>query len=235
MTGRDAEALGRRVRLRAAAASPTSRTPAGSPRSSTSRTTCSTTPTRSTHRVVDPYVDAYAAGARRTRASSATGTSSSGCCSTAPTRSGATCSRPVTTPAGCVTARGRVQLERAVDAAKDQSYVLAMLTAPQLERVRFPVGELTKADGPRARRPPRSAHRDEARQPGRVLHHPGRSRAVPRRSRSRLAPARSSTSPAPRSARTTASRGSRSGSDAGSGSRRASGASSSTSTRRRRR
>ena len=41
---------------------------------------------------------------------------------------------------------GRVQLERAADAAKDQSYVLAMLTAPQLERVRFPVGELTKID-----------------------------------------------------------------------------------------
>ena len=40
---------------------------------------------------------------------------------------------------------GRVQLERAIDSAKDQSYVLAMLTAPQLERVWFPVGELTKA------------------------------------------------------------------------------------------
>jgi tRNA-uridine 2-sulfurtransferase len=43
-------------------------------------------------------------------------------------------------------AGGRVQLERAVDTAKDQSYVLAMLTAPQLERVTFPVGEFTKAD-----------------------------------------------------------------------------------------
>ncbi len=42
-------------------------------------------------------------------------------------------------------ANGRVELERAVDAAKDQSYVLAMLTAAQLERVWFPVGELTKA------------------------------------------------------------------------------------------
>jgi tRNA-specific 2-thiouridylase len=40
---------------------------------------------------------------------------------------------------------GRVQLRRAVDADKDQSYVLAMLTARQLERVQFPVGELTKA------------------------------------------------------------------------------------------
>jgi tRNA-specific 2-thiouridylase len=33
-----------------------------------------------------------------------------------------------------------------VDPAKDQSYVLAMLTARELARVRFPVGELTKAD-----------------------------------------------------------------------------------------
>jgi tRNA-uridine 2-sulfurtransferase len=40
---------------------------------------------------------------------------------------------------------GQVQLERAVDSAKDQSYVLAMLSAAQLERVRFPVGDLTKA------------------------------------------------------------------------------------------
>lgn len=42
--------------------------------------------------------------------------------------------------------RGRAQLQRAVDSAKDQSYVLAMLTGPQLERLQFPVGELTKSD-----------------------------------------------------------------------------------------
>ncbi|MGZ8763481.1 MAG: tRNA 2-thiouridine(34) synthase MnmA [Acidimicrobiia bacterium] len=43
-------------------------------------------------------------------------------------------------------ASNRIQLRRAVDAEKDQSYVLAMLTAPQLERVQFPVGELAKVD-----------------------------------------------------------------------------------------
>jgi tRNA-specific 2-thiouridylase len=35
-------------------------------------------------------------------------------------------------------------LMRGTDAAKDQSYVLSMLTNAELERVRFPVGELTK-------------------------------------------------------------------------------------------
>jgi len=37
-------------------------------------------------------------------------------------------------------------LRRSVDAAKDQSYVLHMLTQPQLARVRFPVGDLMKSD-----------------------------------------------------------------------------------------
>ena len=41
---------------------------------------------------------------------------------------------------------GRFQLRRAVDAAKDQSYVLAMLGQDQLARVLLPVGELTKSD-----------------------------------------------------------------------------------------
>jgi tRNA-specific 2-thiouridylase len=42
-------------------------------------------------------------------------------------------------------ATGRFALHRAVDAAKDQSYVLAMLGQPELAATRFPVGELTKA------------------------------------------------------------------------------------------
>ena len=41
---------------------------------------------------------------------------------------------------------GRPRLARGRDAAKDQSYVLYMLRSQQLERTRFPVGELTKAD-----------------------------------------------------------------------------------------
>jgi len=41
---------------------------------------------------------------------------------------------------------GAARLARGADPAKDQSYVLSMLTAAQLERLQFPVGELTKAD-----------------------------------------------------------------------------------------
>ncbi|MFP5376940.1 MAG: tRNA 2-thiouridine(34) synthase MnmA [Acidimicrobiia bacterium] len=45
-----------------------------------------------------------------------------------------------------VAAEGRWQLRRGADAAKDQSYVLAVLRQPQLARVLLPVGELTKAE-----------------------------------------------------------------------------------------
>ncbi|HEU4895798.1 MAG TPA: tRNA 2-thiouridine(34) synthase MnmA, partial [Acidimicrobiia bacterium] len=41
-------------------------------------------------------------------------------------------------------AEGSWQLMRGADAAKDQSYVLSMLTQRELSRTRFPVGELTK-------------------------------------------------------------------------------------------
>lgn len=44
------------------------------------------------------------------------------------------------TPEGCV------ELHRAVDAAKDQSYVLGVLTAEQLARAMFPLGDTEKAD-----------------------------------------------------------------------------------------
>ncbi|MCI0678493.1 MAG: tRNA 2-thiouridine(34) synthase MnmA, partial [Actinobacteria bacterium] len=38
------------------------------------------------------------------------------------------------------------ELHRGADMAKDQSYVLSMLTSPQLGRTRFPVGEMTKTE-----------------------------------------------------------------------------------------
>jgi tRNA-specific 2-thiouridylase len=44
------------------------------------------------------------------------------------------------------TRRGRPALLRAADPAKDQSYVLHMLTAADLARVRFPIGDLPKAE-----------------------------------------------------------------------------------------
>ena len=43
-------------------------------------------------------------------------------------------------------ASGRPQLLRGADAAKDQSYVLSMLTIRELSRVLLPVGELTKRE-----------------------------------------------------------------------------------------
>lgn len=41
---------------------------------------------------------------------------------------------------------GRTVLRKAADSAKDQSYVLAMLTPAQIERALFPLGEYTKAE-----------------------------------------------------------------------------------------
>ncbi|MFN8079336.1 MAG: tRNA 2-thiouridine(34) synthase MnmA [Kineosporiaceae bacterium] len=45
-----------------------------------------------------------------------------------------------------VTSGGQVQLHRAVDAAKDQSYVLAVLTPAQLAHALFPLGDSTKPE-----------------------------------------------------------------------------------------
>ncbi|HEY4606614.1 MAG TPA: tRNA 2-thiouridine(34) synthase MnmA [Acidimicrobiia bacterium] len=42
--------------------------------------------------------------------------------------------------------QGRWLLRRGADRAKDQSYVLSMLTQAELGRTRFPIGELTKAE-----------------------------------------------------------------------------------------
>ncbi len=42
--------------------------------------------------------------------------------------------------------KGRYFLKKAVDASKDQSYVLYTLTQAQLRHVRFPLGEFTKAE-----------------------------------------------------------------------------------------
>ncbi len=43
-------------------------------------------------------------------------------------------------------ATGRWQLLRGVDAAKDQSYVVAVLDQSRLAKVRFPVGDMTKTE-----------------------------------------------------------------------------------------
>ena len=72
--------------------------------------------------------------------------------------------RRVTTP------DGRFRLCRGADPLKDQSYVLAMLGQAQLADAMFPVGEMTKAQVREEAQPARSAHRGQARQPGRLLH-----------------------------------------------------------------
>ena len=75
---------------------------------------------------------------------------------------------------------------RGADRAKDQSYVLHMLDQAALARVRFPVGDADQGRGAGAGRRARAAHGDQARQPGRVLHHRDGGRAgVPRRRASR--------------------------------------------------
>ena len=92
--------------------------------------------------VVDDFVDEYAAAAPPTRACAATRRSSSARCWTGPWRSASTRSAPATTPASARAVPP--QLRRAVDPAKDQSYVLAVLTGDQLGRAMFPLGDTPK-------------------------------------------------------------------------------------------
>ena len=78
---------------------------------------------------------------------------------------------------------GRFELLRGVDDAKDQSYVLYMLGPEELADTLLPVGELTKAEVREhaARLGLRTA--SQAREHGRLLHHPRRPALVPRRAR----------------------------------------------------
>ena len=69
--------------------------------------------------------------------------------------------------------RGRTSDGRA-DPAKDQSYVLYVVAGAVLDRVSFPIGGMTKADVRAEAARLGLAHRRQARQPGRVLHHLGR-------------------------------------------------------------
>ncbi len=79
------------------------------------------------------------------------------------------------------------ELHRAADPAKDQSYVLGVLTAEQLAGSMFPLGDVAEDRGPRRGRPPRVGGRAQAGQPrhllrsqrghGRLAQRPGRYRA----------------------------------------------------------
>ena len=61
-------------------------------------------------------------------------------------------------------------LRRAVDADKDQSYVLAVLTAEQLSRAMFPIGDTPEGPDPRRGRRARSRGGEQAGQPRHLLH-----------------------------------------------------------------
>ena len=91
---------------------------------------------------------------------------------TGPTRSASTPSPPATTPGSSALADGTARVARGADAAKDQSYVLHMLGQDQLARVLLP----GRRPAPRPRCGPQAAAlglrtADQARQPGRLLHH----------------------------------------------------------------
>ena len=77
--------------------------------------------------------------------------------------------RPATTPASRDNGHGVPRLLRGRDLAKDQSYVLSMLTVRELARVLLPVGELTKREVRARAAGPAAAHGHQARQPGGVL------------------------------------------------------------------
>ena len=236
VTGVTLQALGRRVRLRLLQRRRRRRRPAG--RGAARHPALRVQPHRRLRRPrsSSPTSTRTPPGGRRTRASSATARSSSVALLE---RADALGFDAVATGHHARVARDARRRRHGsgggADAAKDQSYVLYMLGQRELARTLLPVGELTKAEV-RARRPaPRSAHRREAREHGRVLHHAaadvGRFLAerIPR------TPEPSSTPPATRWVSTTAWRRSRSVSAAGSASRSASVATSSTSTRHRRR
>ena len=90
-------------------------------------------------------------GARPTRACGATSTSSSRRCSTRRSRSGSTRCAPghYARVDGAAPTASR-ELHRALDAAKDQSYVLAVMGPERLARSMFPLGDVASKDEMRA-------------------------------------------------------------------------------------
>ena len=90
--------------------------------------------------------------------------------------------------------RGAWRLFRGTDADKDQSYVLSMLGQSQLARIRFPVGDLSKPEVPRAGIRTRSAHSHESREPGHLLRGRRQLSRLPAKSRARAARRRATSS-----------------------------------------
>ena len=157
-----------------AARCPTSRTPGGPPPSWASSTTCSTSATSSTATSSGPTWPTTWSGARRTRASSATATSSSTPCS-----SGRTCLGFDALATG-----HHARVVRLADGIPPHRPRCRSGQGPVLRAVpghRGPAGPRAVPDrrpdqgrGAAHRRRPEPAHRRQARQPGRLLHHPRR-------------------------------------------------------------
>ena len=141
----------RRPRLLHASRTPATR--AGPPTCSASRSTSGTSPSGSSEDVVDDFVAEYAAG----RTPNPCLRCNEKIKFAARARPGARARlrrgrAPATTP-GSSTARTGRELHRAVDPAKDQSYVLGVLDAASSSaRSMFPLGDTTKAAGPRGGR-----------------------------------------------------------------------------------
>ncbi len=77
--------------------------------------------------------------------------------------------------------RATDELHRAVDPAKDQSYVLGVLTTEQLARAMFPLGDIAKAARARRGRTARPRGRRQAGQPRHLLRRRRRHRGLPAR------------------------------------------------------
>ena len=73
---------------------------------------------------------------------------------------------------------GTVEMHRAVDMGKDQSYVLGVLTQEQLRALAVPARRLPQGRGARGGRAPRAAGRAEAGQPRHLLHRRRRHRRL---------------------------------------------------------
>ena len=114
-------------------------------------------------------------------------------------------SRPATTRSCAPAPDGLVEMHRAVDDGKDQSYVLGVLDQEQLRHSLFPLGGSTKAAVRARGRRARAAGRGQAGQPRHLLRrerrHPGLAAREARRPGPQPRRARSSTRPAPRSGR----------------------------------
>ena len=90
-------------------------------------------------------------------------------CSTGPSPWDSTPSSPGTTP-GCAGPDGLIEMHRAEDMAKDQSYVLGVLTQEQLAHSMFPLGDTPKARIREEAARRGIARRRQAGQPRHLLH-----------------------------------------------------------------